>query len=118
MILFLLILIISFSLGFFLPWWILIPVVFLLCCWLSTSVKSAFLISFSSIFILWFILNFYYSIENDHILSKRVAELFGLGDYSFRWFLVTLLSPLPGAVTAGFAGASGFLTKQLLFKNN
>jgi hypothetical protein len=63
-------------------------------------------------------LNLYYSVENDHILSKRIAELFGLGDSSFRWFWIVLLSPIPGAITAGFAGASGFLTKQFLFKNN
>lgn len=116
MILFLLILIFTFFLGFFLPWWVLIPVVFLLCLWLSTNLKSAFLTSFSSVFLLWLALTSYYSIGNGHILSKRVAELFGLGDYSFSWLLIILLSPIPGAITAGLAGASGFLTKQLLFK--
>jgi hypothetical protein len=78
--------------------------------------KSAFLIPFSSIFVLWLMLIVYYSTENGHILSKRIAELFGLGDSSFSWLWIILLSPIPGAVTAGLAGVSGFLTKQFLFK--
>lgn len=116
MILFILILIIAFLIGLFLPWWVLIPAVFLLCFWLSKSTKYAFLISFFAVFSLWLVLNFYYSIENDHILSRRVAELFGLGGSSFSWLWIVLLSPLPGAITSGLAGASGNLTKQLLFK--
>ena len=118
MILFLLILILTFLASLIFPWWILIPIVFLLCCWLSKSLKSAFLISFLAVFILWLTLNFYYSIANDHILTKRIAELFGLGSYPFSWLWMVLLSPLPGAITAGFAGASGYLTKQLLVKNH
>ena len=117
MILFLLIMIITFSLGFFLPWWVLIPVVFLLCLWRTTNIKSAFSIPFASIFVLWLLLIIYYSMGNGHILSKRIAELFGLGDSSFSWLWIILLSPIPGAITAGLAGVSGFLTKQFLFKN-
>jgi hypothetical protein len=118
MILFLLILILTFLAGLIFPWWILIPIVFLLCCWLSKSLKSAFLISFFAVFLLWLALNFYYSIANNHILTKRVAELFGLGSSPINWLWVALLSPLPGAITAGFAGASGYLTKQLFIKNH
>lgn len=118
MILFLLILILTFLAGLLFPWWALIPVVFLLCCWLSKSLKSAFLISFFAVFILWLILNFYYSSANDHILAKRVAELFGLGNSSISWLWMVLLGPLPGAITAGFAGASGYLTKQTFIKNH
>lgn len=118
MILFLLILILTFLAGLFFPWWILIPIIFLVCCWLSKSLKSSFLISFFAVFVLWLALNFYYSIANDHILTKRVAELFGLGSSSYSWLWLALLSPLPGAITAGFAGASGYLTKQLFVKKH
>jgi hypothetical protein len=116
MILFILILITTFLIGLFLPWWALIPAVFLLCFWLSRNTKSAFLISFFAVFLLWMTLNFYYSTENEHILSRRVAELFGLGGASFSWLWIVLIGPLPGAITAGLAGVSGNLTKQLLFK--
>lgn len=116
MILFLLLVLCSFLIGLFLPWWALIPVVYLLCFALSKNLKSAFIISFSSVFILWLALSFYYSMENNHILSRRVAELFGLGNTPINWLWLLLLGPLPGAITASFAGASGFLTKQVLFK--
>ncbi len=118
MILFLLILILSFLAGLLFPWWVLIPIVFFMCNWRSKSFKSAFLISFLSVFLLWAVLSFYYSVANNHILAKRVAELFGLGNSSISWLWMILLSPLPGAITAGFAGISGYLTKQLLIKNH
>lgn len=114
--LFILILITTFLLGMILPWWTLIITVFLLSFWLSKTTKSAFLISFFAVFLLWMTLSFYYSAQNEHILSRRVAELFGLGNSSFNWLWIVLLGPLPGAITAGFAGASGNLTKQLFLK--
>lgn len=118
MMLFFLIMIISYLAGLFLPWWALIPIVFFLCFWLAKRLRNAFLVSFCAIFSLWLALNFYQSFQNDHILSNRVAELFGLGEYSLNWLWIILLSPLPGAITAGFAGAAGYLTKKLLFKKN
>lgn len=118
MILFLLIFILTFLAGIFFPWWVLIPIGFLSCFWLSKKLKSAFLISFFAIFILFLILNFYYSIANDHILAKRVAELFGLGKSSFSWLWMVLLGPIPSAITAGLAGATGYLAKQTFIKNH
>lgn len=118
MILFLLILILTFLAGLFFPWWALIPIVFFLCCWRSKSLKSAFIISFLAVFILWAVLSFYYSVANNHVLVKRVAELFGLGNSSISWLWMILLSSLPGAITAGFAGISGYLTKQTFLKNH
>lgn len=116
MILFLLILINSFIFGLFLPWWCVIPVALIHCFQLSTSLKSAFWISFLSIFCLWLVLSLYYSAGNNHILAGRVADLFGLGNSGFSWLWMVLLSPLPGAITASLAGASGFLIKQLFIK--
>ncbi|HLT41528.1 MAG TPA: hypothetical protein VKZ95_02400 [Sphingobacteriaceae bacterium] len=113
---FILIIITAFLIGLFLPWWGFIVAVFLLSFWLSKTTKSAFLISFFAVFLLWMTLNIYYSHLNEHILSRRVAELFGLGGSSYNWLLIILLSPLPGAITAGFAGVSGNLAKQLLLK--
>jgi hypothetical protein len=116
--LFFLIITLTVLINLFFPWWALIPIVFFLCLWLSKSLKSAFLISFLAIFVLWLVLNFYYSIANDHILANRVAELFGLGKSSISWLWIAILGPLPGAITAGFAGISGYLAKQLITRNN
>ena len=116
MILFLLILINSLIFGLFLPWWCIIPVAFVHCFQLSKSLKSALLISFFSVFVLWMVVSFYYSAGNNHILTGRVADLFGLGGSAMSWLWMVLLSPLPGAITASLAGVSGYLTKQLFFK--
>ena len=116
MVLFILILINSFIFGLFLPWWCVIPVAFIHCLQFAKSLKFAFWISFSSVFILWLIVSFYHSAGNNHLLSGRIADLFGLGGSSLGWLWMVLLSPLPGAITASFAGASGYLAKQLFIK--
>jgi hypothetical protein len=116
MILFLLLILCNLIVGIFLPWWVLIPVAFALCFGLSKSLKWAFLIPFLSVFVLWFVLSFYYSMDNHHVLARRVAELFGLGNSPISWLWIILLGPLPGGITASFAGASGFLAKKVLLK--
>jgi hypothetical protein len=117
MLLFLLIFIISFIVQLFLPWWIIIPIVFACCGIKASSGKSAFLISFLAIFTLWLGMSLFFSFKNDHILASRVGVMLGLNPASYNWIMVALISTLPGAITAGFAGISGYLLKKI-FSNN
>jgi len=70
-----------------------------------------------AIFILWLLMSLFLSFQNEHILANRVGEMLGLKPASYNWLLVALISALPGAITAGFAGASGFLLRKV-FSNN
>jgi len=117
MFLFLLIIIVAFIGQLIFPWWIIIPIVMVCCGLKANSVTSAFLSSFIAIFILWLLMSVFLSFQNDHILANRVGEMLGLKLYSYNWLLVALISTLPGAITAGFAGASGFLLRRV-FSNN
>lgn len=116
MILFILILISSALLGFLLPWWSILPAVFILCFFLAKNLKQAVFISFFAVFILWLTLNVYYSFNNDHVLANRVASLFKLGDSRISWLWIAILSPLPGAICASLAGATGYFGKQLFLR--
>lgn len=76
MILFALILAVSLILQFFLPWWIIAPVAFGLAFWKSQSARQAFLAGFGAIFVLWIVAALIPDIQNNQILSTKIAELF------------------------------------------
>jgi len=113
MLLFLLILVLSFLLQLLLPWWIIAPVAFICCFLKARKTGQAFLISFLAIFILWLIACVILSSQNDHILSTRVAQMLGLGSSTYSWLLVATISSLLGGIVAGIAGISGFLLRRL-----
>lgn len=117
MFLFLLIIVIAFISQLIFPWWIIIPIATICCGLKANSATSAFISSFMAIFILWLMMSMFLSFQNDHILSNRVGEMLGLKLASYNWILVALISSLPGAITAGFAGTSGFLLRKI-FSNN
>lgn len=116
MILFILILISAALLGFLFPWWAILPAIFILCLLLAKSLKQAVFISFFAVLILWLSLNLYYSLNNDHVLANRIAALFKLGNSSISWLWIVILSPLPGAICASLAGATGYFSKQLFVR--
>ena len=62
--LFLLILIISLILQFFLPWWIIALVAFGLSFWKAQTASQAFGSGFAAIFVLWVIMGLIHSIPN------------------------------------------------------
>jgi hypothetical protein len=117
MFLFLLIIVIAFISQLIFPWWIIIPIAMISCALKGNSIVSAFLSSFIAIFILWLLMSIFLSFQNDHILANRVGEMLGLNLASYNWILVALISTLPGAITAGFAGASGYLLRIVLRNN-
>lgn len=113
MLLFVLILVLSFVFQLLLPWWVIAPVAFICCLIRARQAFPAFLISFLAIFLLWLVTSILISSRNDHILSTRVGQMLGLGVSTYSWLLVALISSTLGAIVAGFAGVSGYLLKRL-----
>jgi hypothetical protein len=95
---------ISFIAGLYFPWWSLALVAFLVAILIHQFPWKAFLSGFLGLFILWGGLAFWIDLRNDHILSKRVAELMKLGSSSFAIIIVTAFI---GALVAGLAALSG-----------
>ena len=87
----------------FLPWWSLALVVFALCILLKTAPGKAFGIGFTGIFLLWLGWSLQWDIPNHHILSQRMANLFGVHQY----VLFLLITALVGGLVGGLAGWSG-----------
>jgi len=94
----------SFVAGIFLPWWSVAIVSFLVALLLIQNIGKGFLSGFLGIFILWGLLAFWIDIKNESILSRKVAQLFSLGESSV---LMILITAFVGALVGGFAAMAG-----------
>lgn len=100
----LLIAILSFALGLYLPWWSLALVAFIVAALIHQRAGKAFLSGFLGLFLLWGILAFIIDQNNQHLLSVKIAELLPLGGSSFLLILVTAFI---GGLVAGLAAMAG-----------
>ena len=100
----LLIMLLSFIAGLYLPWWSIAPVAFLVALLLALGVGRSFLAGFTGIFLLWALLAFWIDVKNESVLSHKIAQLFPLGGSTFLLILVTAFV---GALVAGFAAMAG-----------
>lgn len=106
----LLIALLAYVAGLFLPWWALAIVAFGVALLVPQSGWAAFGSGFTGIFVLWAVLAFWIDSKNDSLLSQKVAELLPLGGSSF---LLALVSAFVGALVGGFAALSGGLLRNL-----
>jgi hypothetical protein len=110
--LFLIILILSFAGGYFLPWWIIAIAAFLAAFFIGKTPVQSFWSGFIAIFIGWTVLELFKSVPNDHILANRVATLFHLPS----WVLLLLITSLLGGIVGGMSALSGVLLKRAFAK--
>jgi len=110
--LFLIILILSFASGYFLPWWVVAIAAFLGAFLIGKTSGQSFWSGFSAVFIVWTVLALFKSIPNEHILAKRVAAMFQLPN----WIFIFLITALIGGLIGGMSALSGVLLKKALKK--
>lgn len=111
--LFLLILIASLILQFFLPWWIIAPIAFGLAFWKARSGSHAFGSGFGAIFLLWVIMGLIHSIPNENLLANRVGEMLMLPLNSFNWIIVLIATGIVGGLVAGISALAGFYSSNV-----
>lgn len=100
----LLIALLSFAAGLYLPWWSLALVAFVVAALIHQRAGKSFLSGFLGLFLLWGILAFVIDQQNQHLLAGKVSSLFSFGDGSIVLILVTALI---GGLVAGFAAMAG-----------
>lgn len=110
----LLIAVLSFISGLLLPWWSIAIIAFVVALLIPQSNLRSFLAGFAGIFVLWFVLSLWIDIQNESILSHKVAQLFPLGGSSF---LLMIITGLIGAIVAGSAAFAGSSLRNSLFAN-
>ena len=99
-----LIVLLSFIAGLYLPWWSIAIIAFLVSLLVPQSIGKSFLAGFLGIFLLWGLLAMWIDIKNESVLSNKIAQLFPIGGSSIVLILITAFV---GALVAGFAAMSG-----------
>lgn len=107
---FLLMILLSAMVQYFLPWWSVALVPFGISAWKGSSGKGAFFNGFFSAAVLWAALAFYEHQRSGGLLTERISVLFqGVG-------MPVLLAAtvLIGGLVGGFASMSGYFLRQLI----
>ncbi|RWU08404.1 hypothetical protein [Pedobacter chitinilyticus] len=105
---FIVILIISFALQSFFPWWVVIVVSFATCGIIGKTGKISFWQPFLAILVLWTGMALYKSMPNHHLLASRVAEMFGLK----VWPAILAVTAIIGGLVAGISGLCGYYFRK------
>ena len=92
----------------FLPWWSIAVVAFLVSLLTPRRPGRAFAIGFFGIAIFWLLAALISDVANEHILSRRMAQLFHLPGY----FLFILVSALLGGLIGGMAASAAAYFKD------
>src|SRR5262249_25620775 len=94
----------SFTAGLWLEWWIIAVAAFLIALLVHQRAVKAFLSGSIGVFLLWGIMAWWIDMKNEHVLSKKIAEILPLGGNSFLLILVTAII---GGLVGGFGALSG-----------
>ena len=94
----------AFISGLFLPWWGIAITSLLVAVLVHQKAGKAFLAGFLGVFILWAGLAWWIDMNNNGVLSKKIASVLPLGGSSLVLILVT---GLIGGLVAGMAAMSG-----------
>jgi hypothetical protein len=101
---------VSLGLGMLLPWWSIVIAGFLVGFTLPQKPFLSFLAGFTALFISWIGLAGWLSVQNGHILAKRMSALFLQQEQPVFLLLATAIV---GAVMGGVATWSGTLVRRL-----
>ena len=94
----------AFAGGLWFGWWIIALAAFIIALLVHQKAGKAFLSGAIGVFLLWATLAWWIDMKNEHVLSKKIAEVLPLGGSSFLLIIVTAFI---GGLVAGFGAMSG-----------
>lgn len=95
-----------------LPWWVIMAAGFVSALLFMGNIFKAFIIAFLILGLEWFLILYYFNMENDFILATKIAELFQLNNVN----LLFLISSLLAGIATAFSAATGATLHGMLFK--
>jgi len=105
----LLIALLSFLTGLYLPWWVFALAACLISILIPQRPGWAFLSGFLALFLLWGALAWFQDAPNNSILSSKIAQILPLDGSPYLLMLVTALV---GALVGGGAALTGSFVKS------
>lgn len=104
----------AYAMGLFLPWWSVAIAGFIVGLFLEQKPFLSFLAAFIAILLLWGIMSYVISIENDHILASKISMMI-LKRNSPQ--MLVLLGAFTGGIVSAFSAMTGSFLKVLLHKS-
>jgi hypothetical protein len=105
----LLIALLSFAAGLYLPWWSLALAAFVVALLIPLKPWQSALAGFLGLFLLWSLLASWIDMKNQHILSQKIAQLLPVGG---SVLLLILLTAFVGGLVAGCAALTGAYARK------
>lgn len=101
-----------FAIGLFtnLPWYSFVLCSLIVAVAIHQKPFKAFLAGFIAAFLLWFIMAWLKDSANEHLLSKKVAEILPLNG---NYHLLIILSGLIGGLLAGMGALTGSFLRKI-----
>jgi hypothetical protein len=101
----------AYGFGLFttLPWWSFAISSFVVALSIHQAPFKSFLSGFLGLFLLWIVLSAIIDINNEHILSTKVAQILPLGG---SYIALILLTGLLGGLVSGFAALTASYTRK------
>ncbi len=104
-----LIALLSFAFCLFLPWWSIAIASFAVIALIPQKPTKSFAAGFIALFLLWGILSFIISMNNQHILANKIAMLIIKKQSPY---LMIFLTATIGALVSGFASLAASYLRQ------
>lgn len=100
----------AFAIGLFeLPWWSFSITTFIVFFAIPQSAGKSFVTAFATVFILWATVAALLDFANEHLLSKKIADILMLkGNYILLIFIAAFI----GALVAGMSALTGSLARS------
>lgn len=112
---FLIILIASFLLQLFAPWWVIVIISFVTCGLIGKTAKISLWSPFLAILLLWTGMALYKTVPNENILATQVGEMLMVNS----WIPILVLTGILGGFVAGVSGFCGYhFRKAILYKKS
>ncbi|MCZ2223028.1 MAG: hypothetical protein LC122_05295 [Chitinophagales bacterium] len=102
----------TYAIGLFtnLPWYSFVFCAFIVSFAIPQKSWKAFVSGFVAVFLLWIVLVMIIDNANEHILSKKVAEILPLNG---NYFLLILITGLIGGLLAGMSALTGCFLRKI-----
>lgn len=107
---YILIILLSFALSLFFPWWIIAVAAFFVALFIPQRAGLAFVVGFAALFTLWGVSALFIDMKNEQVLSSRVASILPLGGVPAYLILTTAFV---GGLVGGLAALTGSLLNRL-----
>ncbi len=103
----------AFVMGIYLPWWSIAIAAFIIPLFIQQSSLWAFISGFVALFLLWGVMSWIISSNNQQVFAHKMAMLILSNDSPA---LLVFVTALLGALVAGFAALSGNRLRKIIVK--